>query len=752
MVRHLRITMTALLVTLLAFSLAQGHDAERNNILLVLDASGSMYLRLEDGRYRITAAKEALTEFVTRLPADPGLNVGLRVYGSRVGALDEGACEDSVLNVGVAGFDREHLLQEIRDTQAKGATPIAYSLELAADDLRHEPGRKLIVLVTDGAESCGGDVRAVAERLAGEGFEIDLRIIGFALSEAAARGFEGIATFENTESAAELAAALGRAVDLQSAALTHEVTVTLTRRGEPARDGATVHFVDGVGGERYSLRAAEPGTFVADLPAGSYRAELVDAFATEPLSIAGLAVAAEADNVFAFELEPASEVALTVSPSAPMAGAEVTVTFAGAPTGAGNWLAIAPADATDEVYLDWAYVESAAGELELRVPDEAAVLEARYHVRLPEGGSRVVGRSEPFATLALTASVVAPAEVAGGSAFAVDWEGPANSRDYLTIVPEGAEDHSWTSYAYTSAGTPARLTAPLDPGRYEVRYVTGQANSVLARQGLIITEVSASVQAPDEVAAGASFEVAWQGPDNERDYVTIVAEGADEGTWLSYAYTRQGTPLSLTAPIEPGRYEVRYATGQGNRTLGSAPITVTTVGASVQPPAGEVAAMSAFEVAWSGPDNARDYITIVPEGAREGAYTSYAYTSRGSPATLTAPLEPGRYEVRYVTGQGNNTLASAMMRVAAVDAQVEPPAETAAGARFEVAWSGPDNARDYITIVPEGAREGAYTSYAYTSRGSPATLTAPTEPGRYEVRYVTGQGNHTLASAPIQVR
>jgi Ca-activated chloride channel homolog len=57
-----------------------------------------------------------------------------------------------------------------------------------------------------------------------------------------------------------------------------------------------------------------------------------------------------------------------------------------------------------------------------------------------------------------------------------------------------------------------------------------------------------------------------------------------------------------------------------------------------------------------------------------------------------------------------------------------------------------------VTIVPAGADEGAYLDYRYLDSGSPATLTAPGEAGRYEVRYVFGNGDRTLASTPIEVR
>src|SRR5690606_39810899 len=113
--------------------------------------------------------------------------VGLRVYGSRTMALDPEACEDSFLAVPVEGLDREALLATVQGTEPLGATPIAYSLERAAEDLRGAAGRKVIVIVTDGEESCGGDVRAVAERLAAQGFEVDLHIVGFALTPEAAQ-------------------------------------------------------------------------------------------------------------------------------------------------------------------------------------------------------------------------------------------------------------------------------------------------------------------------------------------------------------------------------------------------------------------------------------------------------------------------------------------------------------------------------------------------------------------------------------
>jgi hypothetical protein len=62
-------------------------DARSNPMVLVLDASGSMWGQI-DGKAKISIAKEALRELIDSLPAD--LQVGLSVYGHR----REGDCKD----------------------------------------------------------------------------------------------------------------------------------------------------------------------------------------------------------------------------------------------------------------------------------------------------------------------------------------------------------------------------------------------------------------------------------------------------------------------------------------------------------------------------------------------------------------------------------------------------------------------------------------------------------------------------------
>lgn len=302
------------------------------------------------------------------------------------------------------------------------------------------------------------------------------------------------------------------------------------------------------------------------------------------------------------------------------------------------------------------YVYVAPGKLQLQLPATAGDYELR-----------VCAAASPYPTLAraalkiesATASVQAPASLKAGTQFEVSWSGPNNPRDYITI---GDATRKYLDYKYTSAGSPVKLSAPDKPGDYEVRYILGQGDTVIAAQKVTIGSVSASVTAPAQISAGTALSVNWTGPANPRDYLTIVKVGAAEGTWGRYEYITKGNPIALLAPDAPGEYEVRYLTGQSNATLARAKFTVGAVAGTLSGPA-QVTAGDTFKVSWKGPDNPRNFITVVAKGAREGEYGNWAFTARENPLTLFAPLAPGEYELRYSTAESYYTLARAPITV-----------------------------------------------------------------------------------------
>jgi hypothetical protein len=338
-------------------------------------------------------------------------------------------------------------------------------------------------------------------------------------------------------------------------------------------------------------------------------------------------------------------------------GAEVAVTISGS-SNPRDFVAIVPKGSREGTYDAYQYA-SKPGVLKLQAPSKPG----EYEIRL-------LGAQSPYPTLArqalrvesVAASLDAPAQVAAGARFDVRWSGPNNARDYVGIGDVDPKKRAYISYVYTSNGSPIALVAPDEPGEYELRYFLGTGNEVIAQRRISVGGVSASLTIPPQVAAGAQFPVAWKGPGSPRDFITLVKAGTPPKQYERYEYTAKGSPLQLRAPDQAGEYEVRYLTAQSYATLASAKLSVTAITGSVQGPVEAVAGTS-FPVSWKGPNNLHDYITIVPRAAREGDSGNYAYTARGNPASLLAPIAPGEYELRYATAQSHSTLARAPIRI-----------------------------------------------------------------------------------------
>ncbi|MFC6486452.1 VWA domain-containing protein [Nitratireductor sp. GCM10026969] len=338
-----------------------------------------------------------------------------------------------------------------------------------------------------------------------------------------------------------------------------------------------------------------------------------------------------------------------------------------------------------------------------------------------------------------------------GSAFDVSWEAPDQQpRDYVTIVPMGADEGEHGDYTRVKDDSEGNLRAPAETGLYEVRYVRREDRRTLGSAEIEIVGASVSVEAPESATAGESFSVSWSDAVHPRDYVTIVPAGTADGEYGDYTRVSGKNAGNLRAPAEPGLYEVRYVLQEGRKTLASTDIEIVNATASVEAPE-TVTAGERFSVAWSKGIHPQDYVTIVPMGADEGEYGDYARVSDKTEGALQAPAEPGLYEVRYVLKEGRKTLASAEIEIVEAEASVRAPDTAVVGSPFPVQWSRGIHPRDFVTIVPMGAEEGDHGDYARVSDKSEGSLRAPAEPGLYEVRYVLQEGRKTLASQEIEI-
>jgi hypothetical protein len=355
-----------------------------------------------------------------------------------------------------------------------------------------------------------------------------------------------------------------------------------------------------------------------------------------------------------------------------------------------------------------------------------------------------------------TASAVAqtlegPATAKAGGQITVIVAGKTTPRDFVTIVPKGSKDGTYALYAYTAKPGALKLAVPAAAGEFEIRLLGATSPyPTLARRPLTVEAVGATLDAPAQVAAGKEFEVKWTGPNNERDYVAIGDVDPKGRKYITYKYTREGNTLKLNAPDEAREYELRYILATGDTIIARKRIVIGAVTAAVTVPA-SIAAGAKFPVTWKGPNNPRDFVTIVKAGAADKHYGPYEYTSKGSPLQLRAPDAAGEYEVRYLTAQSYATLGMAKLTVTAITGAVQGPAEAIAGTAVPVSWKGPNNERDYINLVKKGAPDWESGNYEYTARGNPLTVLAPLVPGEYELRYSTAQSHSTLARSAIRI-
>ncbi len=173
--------------TLRVLSSLTGQDATASAALLgntaveiVFDASGSMQEGLGNST-RIGVARDTLNALIDNV-LPKGIPLALRAFGNREGNY---SCRTD-LEVPLGPLDPVALKKTVSAIQPQplGGTPIAASLLKVAEDLKTAgPGPKLVILLTDGEESCNGDPAAAIQTLRKQGFDVRLNIVGFTVTD-----------------------------------------------------------------------------------------------------------------------------------------------------------------------------------------------------------------------------------------------------------------------------------------------------------------------------------------------------------------------------------------------------------------------------------------------------------------------------------------------------------------------------------------------------------------------------------------
>ena len=165
-----------LLLIIFSFGLQLTAQEQPSPIIYIYDASGSMWGQIE-GKTKMEIAAAVLTQSVESFAKDQ--RIGLVAYGHR----QKGDCRDVETLLSMQNTSKSALASSIQSIKPLGKTPLAYSAELVIDQLRASKQKATIVLITDGIESCDGDICEVVTQAKAEGIDFKLHIVGFGLKE-----------------------------------------------------------------------------------------------------------------------------------------------------------------------------------------------------------------------------------------------------------------------------------------------------------------------------------------------------------------------------------------------------------------------------------------------------------------------------------------------------------------------------------------------------------------------------------------
>ena len=533
------------------------------NIMLVLDASGSMWGQIE-GKTKVEIARETVADVLGTWNVDN--SIGLVAYGHR----RKGDCADIETLIEPGPLDKAAFLATVNGLNAKGMTPLSAAVEHAAGVLKSSEQKATVILVSDGEETCNLDPCAVGTELEKSGVDFTAHVIGFDVSDpkhqaqlrCLAENTGG--RYFNARSADELSAAIEGAVSASTEPPPPPASATVAANGPLSITSEVEISWSG---------PADRGDYVTFAPVGSKDSTYLDYVVvgmkekTADKGVVTLQAPAEAgpvelryvsplrkDSVLArVVLEVGDAEASIEAPDSVPAGAKVKITARG-PVGKRNWVGFAPKDSPITAYLQYGRPTAAVSEIELMPPAEPGEYELRYVLNERE---RIIA-SRPITVTASAASVSGPTTVMAGDTIMIKASGPEGSGHWIGFAPAGSDADTYRDYMRPQGSTTeGALMAPTEAGDYELRYVLNEREKVIASQPIKVTPAVAKLDTPASMATREEITVRFEGPRNSHHWIGFVKR--DTLDYLNYAdVPLEGDTVTLRAPDDAGDYDIVF--------------------------------------------------------------------------------------------------------------------------------------------------------------------------------------------------
>jgi len=217
---------------------------QKTRIMFLLDGSGSMLGQWE-GTTRMRVAKKLLSDLVDSLKVDTRVELALRVYGHQYHRRLQN-CKDSKLEVGFKANNHQQIIQKLQRITPQGTTPIAYSLEQLANDFPADDGyRNIVIIITDGLESCDGDPCAVSTTLQKRRIFLRPFVIGLGMNRSFEQQFDCLGRFFDARNIRSFRQVLNTTLRQTLAETTVSIEL-LDQQDRPRETNINVSFINSV--------------------------------------------------------------------------------------------------------------------------------------------------------------------------------------------------------------------------------------------------------------------------------------------------------------------------------------------------------------------------------------------------------------------------------------------------------------------------------------------------------------------------
>lgn len=245
---------------------------DRDQVMLVLDASGSMWGRVQ-GKAKIKIAQEIIKGLLDSW--DSSIDLGLIAYGHR----KRGDCSDIEQLAKPGDKTAKQLYPFVSKIVPRGKTPLAASVKKAAETLNYRDSRATVILVSDGRETCSRvDPCEIVKELEASGADFTAHVVGFAVDDVTAKQLECVATetgglYRGADNAEELLGALKQVVEAVKRAGNDTAFAVLGHGGKPITSAKLSWALYAKNEANVELANSRSSEFELNVPAGEYLVE-----------------------------------------------------------------------------------------------------------------------------------------------------------------------------------------------------------------------------------------------------------------------------------------------------------------------------------------------------------------------------------------------------------------------------------------------------------------------------------------------